>query len=474
MRMAQFPFLALFVLLVPRMMGAETYGIFAFYISLVTIIGSMVNLGVGDTFGRFIPQLQAETEQGLVEKLVSNFLVIKTLVTLTVVAVLTPVLFQLYAGDVTWPLFAILAAIVIVVDWESVVYSLLFGQNRLLAFSVKEPLRRALSLGLIIWLFPQFGLLGALGSTLLVEVAMLVLGCYWTRHTLRRTKPGIDIRFLKPYLKFGFNVYLIWFLLNVWQRLGNIMIERLTGDPSQIAYFDIANQFFLIIISVTVMVINSLIPIFSTFQATGNVDRIQLWSRRIVKYMTIVNVMVVAGVLFLGSDLIPLLIGQDFEAVTPNLLILCIGLFASVLIQFGFVQAIVMSRPQEFLVALFASLVVFIVLSMFLIPRYQSAGCSTATVLSYFFMATLVLYPIRAQVKPILVDSFRAVAPGLLMLSLLPLKGSLVENVFLATAYLVAYGALLLLFRILSVNEVLEVVRSLRRGSSTTVREARP
>ena len=473
MRIAQFPFLALFVLFVPRMMGAETYGIFAFLISLVTMIGSMVNLGVGDTFGRFIPALQAENKPGLVEKFVSNFLVLKTLVTLVTVAVVTPVLFRLYAGDINWPMFAILAAIVIIVDWESVVYSLLFGQNRLLAFSVREPLRRALSLGLILWLFPQFGLLGALGSTLLVEISMLVLGCYWTRHTLRHTRLRIDTGFLRPYIKFGLNVYLIWFLLNVWQRLGNVLVERLTGEPSQIAYFDIANQFFLIIISITVMVINSLIPIFSSFQASGNTEKIQLWSRRIVKYMTIVNVMVVAGVIFLGEDLIPFLIGRDFEAVTPNLLILCFGLFPSVLIQFGFVQAVVRSRPQQFLFALFASLIVFIGLSLFLVPRYQSEGCSMATVLSYFFMATVLLYPMRSEVKPLLVDSLRAVAPGILMLALLPLKGSLVENILLTVAYLSSYGALLLLFRVLSIREVLEIVHSLRPGPAEGADEAR-
>jgi O-antigen/teichoic acid export membrane protein len=473
MRIAQFPILALFVILVPRMMGPEVYGQFALLISIATILASLVNLGIGDTCGRYVPELQARGGNRAVVTFASNFLAFKSLVTIVALGLITPGLYWMYGNGASPVMFVIVALMVLVVDWESVVYSLLFGQNRLMRFSVREPLRRVVSLALILTLFPQFGLMGALFSTLMAELAMLVLGGYWTRKsfTLRDLRP--DLGALEPYLKFGAAVYLVWLFLNLWQRLGNLLIEHLLRDSSEVAYFDIANQFFLVILSITVMIINSLIPIFSTFAQAGRGDTVAAWSRRLVKYVTILNMTAFGGLLILGADLIPMLIGGDFEDVYPNVIVLSVALFPSVLIQIGFVHAVVDKRPRRFLGALVLALAAYVLLSLALIPQFRSVGCSIATTASYWLMAALVTYPIRTRVGPVLKDACAVIAVGLPVLALALLKAETLMNLVLAASFILIYVSLLILLRWLTVSELRQVLDALRgRGGESQSGEA--
>jgi O-antigen/teichoic acid export membrane protein len=464
MRIAQIPFLLLFAILVPRMMGAETYGQFALLIAIVTMLGSFVNLGIGDIFGRFVPEVQARDGSMGVKKLASNFLAFKTLFSLAVLAVIVPALHYVYLGSVPAASFIFVALIVLVVDWASVFFSLLFGQNRLVRYSVRDPLRRALSLVLILLLFPRFGLLGALFSTLLVDFAILLLGAHWTKASLSLRELRFNIAFLKPYLGFGITVYLAWFIMNLWQRTGNVLIHHMTQDSREVAYFDIANQFFLLALSITIIVLNSLIPMFSKFIAAGQEQKIHEWSNRLLRYMLIMNMLGFGAMAFLAGDLIPLLIGQEFSRVSPNAIMLLLAIFPAVFVQIGFVYALVYKKPARFLYALLVAYGVFTVVSLALVPRHLAFGCSVAIVLSYCIMAGLAIAPFRDRMSGLVGEGSRVIAPGAALMPLAFFKSDVMANIGLAAAFVFGYLALLFIFRIVKLDELREVAGALRGG----------
>lgn len=462
MRIAQFPFLILFAILVPRMMGADYYGQFALLIAIATILTSLVNLGIGDVFGRFVPELAASNGPAEVTKFTSNFLAFKTLFTLAVLLLVVPIVTWSYAGDLEAVYFLVVAVVVLVVDWASVFYSLLFGQNKLVRYSVRDPLRRGLSLVLILALFPHLGLLGALFSTLLVDTMILALGIHWTRGSVSLRHLRFDPRFLKPYLTFGITVYISWFLMNLWQRIGNVLIQYVTGDPKEVAFFDIANQFFLVAISITVIVVNSLIPMFSKFVADGREAKIHEWSRRLVRYMLILNMLGFALMVFLGADLIPFLIGRDFAEVTPNAVVLLLALFPAVFVQIAFVYALVYKQPRRFLAAQVVALVGFLAASVVLIPAYTSIGCSIAIVASYFLMALLAIFPFRDKAAALVKEGCLVVALGAVLMPLVLLKSTVLVNIGITISFTVAYLAFLWVFRVLGFAELSEALQALR------------
>lgn len=461
LRLVQFPFLALYVMLVPRIMGPEIYGELAFLISIITIAASLVNIGIGDIFGRFIPEHEAKNEWQGINSLFTNMLALKTIISATVSIVLYLMLNLAY-GDRFSPVYFMLVVItVMIIDWESAFYSLLFGLNKLVKFSLREPIRRMLSLALVLILFHYYGLLGAIGSTFLVETSMLVLGFFLTRNYFHFKDFRVNLSILIPYLKFGFILYVSGFLLIFWQRFGNILIDILIGKPEEIAFFDIANNIFLVFMSITIIAINSLVPMFTKFLITAKEYKMVIWSDRIIKYMIILNVIFFSSLVFVGSDIIPLLIGSDYAEVFPNVVVLLFGLFPMSLAQMGFVYSVVYKKPQRYFLALCLAIVTFLIFSLILIPKYLSLGCSIASCASCFSFAVVLIYIFRDKLLACLKDGLIAAALGCFIVPLSFFRGELITNFVLLFIFILAYFLALFATRRLSVNEIKEIYFSL-------------
>ena len=61
LRILQYPILLLFVLIIPRMMGPQLYGQYAFMTSLLIILSMFTGLGTVEIFGRFIPEFVSKS-----------------------------------------------------------------------------------------------------------------------------------------------------------------------------------------------------------------------------------------------------------------------------------------------------------------------------------------------------------------------------------------------------------------------------
>ncbi len=462
LKVAQFPFLVLFIMFVPRIMGPEIYGKLALFISIITITSALVNIGVGDIHGRFISEHKAKGEWQIANRLFSNMLFFKTIISLFVSVILFFVLYLVYKDQFPSVYFLIICLIVLIRDWASVFFSLLFGLNKLVKFSLYEPVRRVLSLSLILIFFHYYGLLGAIGAIVIVDVSLLVLGVVWTRTFINFKNSGVNISFLMPYLKFGFLLYGSWLLSNCWQRLGNILIDFLTRDSAKVAFFDIANQIFLVVISFTVIIINSLIPIFTQLLIMEKEYKIHIWSNKIIKYMSIINMAFFGSFVLMGSDIIPLLVGNDYKDVFPNVVVLLLGLFPTILIQVGFVYSVVYKKPQRYLQALCAGFVTFLILSIILIPKYFSMGCSIATSASCFIIALVLLHYFSDELIPCLKGVFKVIAPGCFMGLIFIFKGTMITNFFLMFLFIGAYFSALFAMRRLSYEEIQEIFYSLK------------
>src|SRR5262249_3296432 len=155
---------------------------------------------------------------------------------------------------------------------------------------------------------------------------------------------GVDVSFLKPYLRFGLIFSLAWLLVNIWQQLGNILVEALTKNPVQVALFSIANQIFLITSSTISFFVAALIPIFTQFYVTDRADKIARWSISITKYTGIICTLAFGAFLIAGRDLVAI-IGQGYRGAFPNGVVLLGGMFPTIIVQVGYVLATISKRP---------------------------------------------------------------------------------------------------------------------------------
>lgn len=465
LKVAQYPFLALAMALVPRMMGPETYGKYALLLSIVTVADSLNYLGVGEIFGRFVPEFQVRGDSEGIARLSSGFLALKALLSLITSALLFVVLHAAYGSRFPIPYLLLTAAVVLVRDWQSIPYALLFGLNELTRYTLPDPIRRVISLVLITILFHLFGLIGALVSALLVEGILTALVVLWTRRFFRLGSFKIRFSYLWPYLKFGLMFYVSWALFNVWLRLGNSLIESITQDSVQVAIFDVSNQIFLILTAFTLAVTSSLIPIFTTLLLTHREDRLVRWCALVMKYIAIVWGMVLLGYVLVGHDLILWLIGQDYRGVFINGVLLILAVLPMATAQLGAALAVVYQQPQKYTASLAAAMGSFIVSSLALVPKYASVGASAATLISCGVIAALICSVFRGQLGSSLVGGVKAIALCAVFAPALWLKGGAAVNLLLATLFLPAYVALLFAAGILSLHEVREVFRMISHPS---------
>jgi O-antigen/teichoic acid export membrane protein len=463
LKMAQYPFLVLTAMIIPRIMGPAVYGEYALLISILTMTASIIDFG-GDTalFGRYVPEFETRGELGSISRLSSQMLSFKMMVDLLVCSILYAMLHFAFGDRFPAIYFVLIIATVTVRDFQSVPSALLFGLNKLWQFSLCDPVRRALSFVFILILFPYLGILGAILATFFVDVCIAALAYSWTKEYFHNKDFRVDLQFLKPYLLFCLTFYFAAGVLSLWQRMGNVLIQRITGDSKEVAFFDMANQMFLITTSFTIFLIGCLVPIFTKFMLSRRLDKLLNWSKLIIKYTTMLCVFIYGGYLFLGPDLIPIAIGREYGEIFPNGAIILLGMFPMILAQMGLVYSTVYKQPRKYLVSLCLGFGSFLAASLVLIPSYRSMGCAISVLFSSIVLATGMVVSFRKSLMPCLPDVIKTTALGFICIPFVYMKGGLTTNIGLTVGAFSTYIVLLFVTRVLSTYEIREIFQAIR------------
>jgi O-antigen/teichoic acid export membrane protein len=465
LKVVQYPFLALSVMLIPRMMGPEVYGQYAFLTSIIVIAASFADLGVEAIFGSFVPEYEVRGELSRVNKLFSNFIALKVGIDLAASLLLFPLLLVLFGGRFPVGYFLLVVVTFLVADWGSVPLALLFGLNKLGKYSLREPVRRALSITFVIALYHLYGLTGAIISILLTELCLGSVYFYWTRKHLSRENLRVEFSFLKPYLTFGFTFYLCWVLVNLWQRSGNSLIQLMTNDPRQVAFFDMPNQIFLITVTFALSIIPSMAPIFGKLLLTGKEGKLVTWSTLLVKYSGVVCMVAFGGFVIAGRDLIPLVIGRDYIGIYSNGVILLSGLFPMTFVQLGVALSVAYKEPTKYLKALVCAFLTFLLVSIFLVKRFASTGAALATLASCLVLAGVMCYHFKERLLTPLVEGLKVIAPGAIFLAIARVtlvKNNLFFDLFVVFCFALVHVSTLFATRTLKLGEIKDILDALR------------
>ena len=469
LKIAQYPFLVLSVLLVPRSLGPQAYGEYALVLSIIVMAASTTELGLGEICGRFVQTFEIKGDQRSLKRFASGLLATK----LALDAVLFgPLLFLIWSiyGD-RFPLFyyGLMIAILVVSDLGVVPYGLMFGMNRLTLYALRHPLRRVLTLVLVLTLYHYFGLYGALASAFLVEAILTALNLAWGWRFLSLKDLRLDFKFLKPYLQFGFIFYVSNGVIIIWQKVGNPIVAHFTMDSSEVALFDIPNQIFLITTSFFLVTIGYLVPIFVRLLATGKEEKLVTWSNLLLKYIFALSTLMVGGFLIAGHEFIPVLIGRQYSAIYPNAMVLLMGTFPMIVVQLGHVFCIIYKKARNYLFALACALLTFVVAASVLVPHLASMGASLAMLLSTGVAAFALGVIFWQQVKPCLQEGLQVALIGVVFIPFWFLRRNLIIDLLLAIAAGILYLAILLITRKLRIEEMLKVIQAIRLQPSAQV-----
>ncbi|HJX52340.1 MAG TPA: oligosaccharide flippase family protein [Polyangia bacterium] len=447
---------------VPRLMGPTGYGQVALLVALSFWFTLAASLGFTEVMGRHVPHFgQTGDEHGL-RAFFGRLLSIRLLAGL-LAGGLYLVVTTTWLRDLDAVAMAVLAAVVFVRAPAGLFFSLYLGLNQAARWGVADILRQW---GTLAFMLPGYllgGLRGAALGVLLAELVVLLVGLIGVRPYLSRAAFRIDLHGMAPYLRFGLIFYASDLVLAAFERSGEALVRAMCGDYAQVGFFGVGYSVYLIGAVGLPQIALAFAPLLTVLRLEGDRAAVRLWIERLLKWLALGSMTMVLGAVLVGGDLVPLVLGGAYRPVAANLIPLAIGLVALSLTSVANLSALTHDRPAVALVAAVLRLATFWLLGLFFVGGWGSWGASLAVLGAVAAQAGFFTWRMRRVVGYSLRRWLWVVGLGTIFLPLGLLRSSPAVNAALFGVFVVGYGGLLFLLRLVTLDELGVMWRAVRR-----------
>jgi O-antigen/teichoic acid export membrane protein len=380
-RIARYPFLAIYIIIIPRMLGASDYGELAFFISIVMLTSDILTFGTPLVLGRFVPEYIVKNEKLKLEQLVTGYFILGLVISLVlglVGIILYSVLPPLKDGIFT---YLIIYCAIIVEIYSAILFSILYGLNYVGKANMINLFRTAFRLIFIVALYPVFGFVGALFSLLLTPLLSSFYALFSIRKVLKFRIQKPIIKELIPKLKFGIVIFTPTLLFLIQQQIGPAFLKGFSYNNNEIGFFDLANQGFLVLYGLAAAGFDALIPITSKFQVTGRQGKSIDWLILLLKYILPILIIIVFGFYLFGKEFIIFILGNEYVRIYTIALIILSTIPIWVIGQLGYVRSVSLSKAKPYFLSALFSTVVFVIFGILSIKNLGSIGLALAVLL---------------------------------------------------------------------------------------------
>jgi len=443
----------LFAALLPRLMGAEIFGQYALITSLSIWFVLFSNLGFTQIIGRHVPQMAVQETLEHVGKFFGNLLMLR-LASGALGAGLYLLLSFLWLRDLDRMVLVIMGGTIFIRAVSHLIFSLFLGLNQAGRWGMDETVRRWLWLILMVPGFSLGGLRGACLGMLLAEVAVLALGLWWARAHFSWSNLRLNLGSMTPVLGFGLIFFAGDLIVSAFDHSGELMVRTISKDYVQVGYFGLAYTIYLNCYVILMTFTQAFVPLLGILLAKEERETIKVWVERLIKGLGMCGVVAVFAVLLMGEELVPLILGSAYRPVAANLVPMMLTLVAQALSSTGYVLALTFSRPGTALGAAGLKFAAFWALGPLFVHWWGSMGGCLAVLAATILHAVYITWRMRAVTFYDLRDYALVAGLGGLLLPLVWLKSSWSLNLTLFAGFLLIYGMLLFLLKVISCEEI--------------------
>jgi O-antigen/teichoic acid export membrane protein len=412
-RLLRYPFLALFFVVIPRLMGRDAYGRYAYFVSILTLCEAFTSLGNLQIFGRFLPERHGNPEAE--KRLFRGLLVYGTLFVALFTAGLSLWIVLRRPAAFPLPWLPILISILLAGKVQGTSFAFLYGRNEIGRFSSRELLRSAFTFAFAAGLYALTGsVTAALWGLALNEFALLLVAFAWTRDAWGGSPWfPLPLREFLAYFLFGATFYLPSVLVFFLQRSVPLFIRALTGAYEQVAPFDLANQFLMTTGLFLGLVFTTLVPALSRLASEQRQEEIARWNRTALAWC---GAMAMAGYLLLlywGKPVLILLLGAEFADTYEVASIVGLAFIPLLIAHLGMNYAVVRKKPLAYALSALAGVAAMAVGAGLWIPRWGARGAAWAAVAGHAASALVYLAAFRSTLPRLLPPFLTVSALGL-------------------------------------------------------------
>ncbi|MCB0213136.1 MAG: hypothetical protein KDJ52_27590, partial [Anaerolineae bacterium] len=368
---------------------------FAFIISLAYLGQILGDFGTLEVMSRFVSTMSPPNTR----QLYMRTLVFKTVVGL-VCAVVTIVaaLWSAPWMTVGWALLIGIGVVTHIVAW--VPFQFLLGVKQVGQWMVEQSWRQWVLLILLVVLYPFLGMTGTVLAWTGMETAFCALGLWWVRGYWQGSELRLEWAYLRPYITFGFGFFVANLVSAVLYRSGPVLVETITRETAQAGFLNLAIGLFLMPYLLLTQIAFSFVPTLSDFYANDQLEELQAWVSNFVRYSWLVGWLGVIAIWLTADWGVQWVFGPEYYEAAAPLKWISIGIPLAALLWGANVVSTVAGQGKLRFWSSLGALLVFLIASFWLVPRYSATGAAMGLTLSVIANFTILFYFLRAIYKP--------------------------------------------------------------------------
>lgn len=462
---------------VPRVLGANLYGVYILLSSLIDFHTLACTLGIHNAFAYYYPRYQVPGREREMARLTSGYSSLVIALSLIGVIVVIAAGRMLGGPRATPFLVGCVGVAAMLQAGSGILGGILYGQNRIAAYCVRFPVQRLLTVLLVLWGSLHFGLNGAIialsATALITFLWLLAVVKPWRKPkplspndpTPQKPPPGGSLR--SP-VTFGVLAMFGSLASLTITRGGNVVLASVGRSTVDVAVFAVGLAFVLQGSMLLSALGTALTPGLSGMLAAGDHERARDWAQRAAKYQALAALAGVAFVIFLGDDLLRAAVGERFPEV---FFVTEMGVLALIpLAQMNLINqaAVAWGHPRVNLESWVLLSTTFVLSASYTGAVRGPLGAAAALVFMSWFAALVAGHRLRSFGGPHLwtLPVTKILLIGLTGFVLVELRAGLLVNLGLCFAFLFYVTAGCLLLRVIGLDEIRDIAASFKRSQS--------
>jgi len=407
------------ITIIPRLLNPTNMGFYSYWLSVLLIFSTIIDLGGPEILTRYIPELRIKNQKSIGSLFIKN---------LQVKLFLIPVLILtgLYLFRDEKAYFVIVFSASIFLSLSSLIQATLYGYKNFAGYSLIQALRIFVRL---IFVIIFFVILGSIGIIYALFAAAILTTLLFFLHIKKMVHPynGELSRPFKEYLSYGLYLYAgnSFAILNMW--LPVVLVKKFNSDLEVVGFLGLAIQICLFaMIGVMTSLSESFFPTLIEFH-TNDHKQLKKFVELNWKYTNIILMPLVVGFYFLAEPMVRFFIGLEY---LPAVDIIKLLLPAVIFITWGGICQqilLIFEKKKEFFLIQLAGFVPFFTASVILINIIGVLGAPVAIMLgalisflfSYFYANKLLhikSYLMHA-LKPFFASILAAIVIGMIQIN---------------------------------------------------------
>lgn len=386
--------MGLFTIAAPRLMGPELFGQLAVILSISGLFSSASTLGGRYALGRFMPDYISRNAlpeaRALFMHVLQFRLALALVAALPLYELLRHVLPDASRVTLTASVLAFMVAAI-----SSPMFGGLYALNRLGSSMSGTAVDRFLLLAILIVVGGTSSLERAGLAVLATQLCVFIGALFMARGLFTLNRKAFDLRSAGTHIRFGVVVFAANLLLRMPWRLGESALALAAVDSSEIAFFNIAISATVAFTRIVGGTATLLIPSLSLKQVAGDESGRDHSLGLALRYLSIASGLFVLSVLAAAPWAVPMLLGESFGGVVPNLVVIAWAVLPVPYIRTALALEVVRDRLARNLLLGATAISVFGACAFALIPRFASLGASVAVVLAIWVAGAVAILQLR-------------------------------------------------------------------------------